>query len=317
MSTPPLVSVCMPCYNAERYVGAAVRSILEQTWRHLELIVVNDGSTDGSQQELEKYRADARLKIITQDNRGQCAAANRAWAEARGAYIKFFDADDVLSPGFIEKQMERLAGRQDAVATAEWGRFMREDLTTFKLNPQSVWRDMRATDWLVEAWVEARPMMQCALYLIPRPVLEAAGGWAEDLSLINDFEFFSRVLCHAEEVVFTPGAVLYYRSGLEGSLSGQKSRKAGESAFHSLMRGTSHLLGRRRDAEARASCAAVLQDFVHTFYPQFPDLLERAAEQVRAWGGSDLRPDGPPRFQMLRRVVGWKLARRVQRLLGR
>lgn len=308
------VSVLIPCHNAGPYVAAALDSVLAQTWPQVEIIVVNDGSTDASAAVLDRY-AGLGVKVVQQDNRGQCAAANRAWQEATGDYVKFMDADDLINPEFIERQMVKLAARTDAVASAEWGRFYGDDLTTFRLNPQSVWRDMPATDWLVEAWHDARPMMQCALWLIPRPVLERAGGWDETLSLINDFEFFTRVLCNAKDVLFTPGATLMYRSGLPGSLSGQKSRRAIESACHSLLKGTTHLLARRADPEAKRACANLLQDFIHTYYPQQADLRNAMATRVAELGGSDIAPDGPPRYQMLRRLIGWKLARKVQLLV--
>lgn len=304
----------MPCHNAAPYVGAALDSVLAQTYKNLEIIVVNDGSTDGSAEVLERYR-ERGVRVINQDNRGQCAAANRAFAESTGEYIKFFDADDLLSPEMIERQMDRLSGRTDAVASAEWGRF-HGDLSTFKSNPQSVWRNMEPTEWLVEAWRDARPMMQCALWLFPRPILVQCGGWDEELSLINDFEFFARVLCHSKEVLFTPGAVLYYRSGISGSLSGQKGRRAVESQYHSLLRGTGHLLARRQDPAAKLSCANMLQDFIYTYYPDHADLRTKLAQRLLELGGSDLTPDGPPRFHQLRRFIAWKFARRIQRFFG-
>jgi glycosyltransferase involved in cell wall biosynthesis len=311
MSKSKLVSILMPCYNAASYVESAVMSALEQTWPAKEIIVVNDGSTDRSGDILDGLRKQG-VKVVHQSNMGQTAAANRALAESNGDYIKFFDADDLLGPKTVELQMERLAGTQSAVASCEWGRFYGSDLGTFTLNRQSVWRDMNPTDWLVEAWRDARPMMQCALWLIPRSVLNASGGWDERLSLINDFEFFARVLCHSSEVRFTDGARLFYRSGLSGSLSGTRSRKAVESAFRSLMLGTAHLLAKRQDAAARCSCANVLQDFIYTSYPDHRDLRLQVAARVRELGGSDLVPDGSPSFQRLRRFVGWKAARLAQ-----
>jgi glycosyltransferase involved in cell wall biosynthesis len=310
------VSICIPCHNAVRYVGAALDSVLSQSWTPLEVIVVDDGSTDGSSEILAAYAVKG-VHVITERCGSAAKARNRAFAAATGDYIKFFDADDLLSPCHIELQMKRLAGRTDAVASSEWGRFYGDDLTTFRLNPQSVWRDMQGTEWLVEAWRDARPMMQPGMFLLPRALVESSGGWDEDLTLIDDFEFFARVLCHTEEMLFTPGATLYYRSGLSGSLSGQKSRKAVESAFHSSIRGTDHLLQLRDDGVARRSCANLLQDFIYAYYPDHADLRRSMNLRIAKLGGSDLPPDGPPRFQMLRKFLGWRIARLIQLMAKR
>jgi glycosyltransferase involved in cell wall biosynthesis len=307
-----LVSILIPCFNAAPYVGAAVQSVLDQTWPEKEIIVVNDGSTDGSAEILDGIR-DSRISVIHQHNTGQCAAANRAFEESHGDYVKFFDADDLLAPNTIELQMKRLAGSQTAVASCEWGRFYDDDVATFQLSPQTVWRDMESTDWLVEAWREAQPMMQCALWLIPRTIVARAGLWDTSLSLINDFEFFTRILCHSSEVRFTPEALLYYRSGLSGSLSGQKSRQAVVSAFLSVTRGTAHLLKRRSDKAARTACANILQGFIYTYYPEYPELRTTLTSRIDELGGSTVEPNGPPSFHKLRRLVGWKVARRFQK----
>lgn len=309
------VSICIPCHNAGAYVAAALDSVLAQTWPSLEIIVVNDGSTDDSGAILDSYIPKG-VRVIHERLASAAKARNRAAAEATGDYIKFFDADDLLSPRHVELQMKRLSGRRDAIATSEWGRFHHDDPSTFREDRQSVWRDMDARDWLVEAFRDARPMMQPGMFLIPRAILEASGGWDEDLTLIDDFEFFSRVLCHAEEILFTPGATLLYRSGIHGSLSGRKSRKAVESAFHSLIRGTGHLLAKRNDDAARVSCANILQDFIYTYYPEHGDLTQRVTSRVAALGGSKLPPQGPPRFLKLQRLIGWKAARRVQNLVS-
>jgi glycosyltransferase involved in cell wall biosynthesis len=316
MNDRPKVSILMPCYNAERYVGAALESALNQTWPNKEIVVVDDGSKDSSAHVLQQF-ASRDVKVIHQKNQGQCAAANRAFAESTGDYIKFFDADDLLAPETLERQMQRLGGSITAVASAEWGRFYGDDLSTFRLNPEPVWKDMDARDWLVQAWEHAHPMQQCALWLLPRPLMEQTGLWNEELSLINDFEFFARILCHASEVRFTPGARLFYRSGLAGSLSGQKSRKAVESSFKSITLGTEHLLRRRQDAAAKRSCANILQQFVYEFYPAHPDLCSVVSARIKELGGSNLKPTGSPRFHQLSRWIGWKGARRVQRAFTR
>ena len=312
----PLVSVLMPCYNAERYVAQALDSVLAQTWPAIEIIVVDDGSTDGSAAVLERY-ASRGVRVLRQANNGQCAAANRAWAASSGELIKFFDADDVMAPDMIELQALRLGARRDAVAMGEWARFYGEDPLDAQFVPLGMYGDAKPADWLAKEWMNARPMMQCALWLLPRAVLERSGGWDERLSLINDFEFFARVLLEASEILYAPGARFHYRSGVEGSLSGRRSRKAVESAFLSLILGTKHLLAAEDSRRTRRACANVLQDFDYTYYPDHADLRARARERVAELGGSDLPPDGPPGFQRARRLVGWRLARRAQRLAER
>jgi len=281
-----------------------------------EIIVVNDDSTDGSGEVLKSFEKHG-VKVFHEDLGSASAARNCAYRHSSGAYIKFFDADDLIEPRTVGLQMERLAGSTTAIASAEWGRFYGDDLATFKPNPQSVWRDMNPLDWLVEAWMDARPMTQPGIFLLPRNVIMQSGLWVETLSPIDDFEFFSRVLCHCEQVRFTRGARLYYRSGLAGSLSQRKNRQAVECAVQSLTDGTTHLLSRRQDNQAKLACANLFQDFIYTYYPEHADLRTKMEDRILELGGSNLPPSGPPRFEQLRRVIGWKLARRMQRWAGK
>ncbi|MEP7295448.1 MAG: glycosyltransferase family 2 protein [Burkholderiales bacterium] len=95
----PRISIVITCYNYERYVAMAIGSALEQTVPPLEIIVVNDGSTDGSAAMLASFGD--RIAVITQENRGQIAAANRGYAACRGDIVLFLDADDLLLPGAL------------------------------------------------------------------------------------------------------------------------------------------------------------------------------------------------------------------------
>lgn len=313
--TPPLVSVCMPCYNAERYLLAALESVLAQSWRPIEIIAVNDGSTDRTGEILDSCR-NRGVQVIHQENKGQCAAANRALSAATGQLIKFFDADDLLAPDMIRLQVESLSGRSDAVAMGEWARFYSKT-SEAEFKPLPMYRNAKPAEWLAAEWSGGEPMMQCALWLIPRDVLERAGGWDERLSLINDFEFFTRVLLTAREIIFAPNAKVYYRSGVLGSLSGQRSRRAVESQFLSLMLGTCHLLKAENSVRTRRACANILQTFEYEHYPRYPDLRAQVRERVAELGGADIKPAGPPGFHKARAWLGWKAARYVQRAAER
>jgi glycosyltransferase involved in cell wall biosynthesis len=101
-SSPPLFSVLLCNYNYANYVGSAIQSVLSQTLADFELIVVDDGSTDNSVSVITSF-LDHRIKLIQQDNAGQAAAFNRAFAASRGKYIAFLDSDDFWSSDKLER----------------------------------------------------------------------------------------------------------------------------------------------------------------------------------------------------------------------
>lgn len=109
-----LVSVVLPTYNRERFLGEAIAGALGQTWPHLEILVVDDGSTDGTRELVETLAAqDARIRYLPQANGGVSAARNRALELATGDYIAFLDSDDVWVPWKIEVQVKFLEARPD------------------------------------------------------------------------------------------------------------------------------------------------------------------------------------------------------------
>jgi glycosyltransferase involved in cell wall biosynthesis len=116
MSHYPTVSVVIPCFNAASFIGETVRSALNQTIAPLEVIVVDDGSTDGSAAIAESFGSPVR--VIRQNRRRQAAARNRGIAEATGEWIAFLDADDVWLPEKLQRQLDVAAGESSAVTCA-------------------------------------------------------------------------------------------------------------------------------------------------------------------------------------------------------
>lgn len=101
----PLVSVLIPAFNSERFIAKCVESVLGQNYGRVEVIVVDDGSTDGTREVLEHYK---ELKVISQTNQGACVARNKALCAADGDYIKFLDADDFLLAEAIALQVDAM-----------------------------------------------------------------------------------------------------------------------------------------------------------------------------------------------------------------
>lgn len=311
----PLVSVLIPCYNAGRYIGETLESVFQQTWQNIEVIVVDDGSKDNSADVIRSFRRPS-LKLVEQANRGQTAALNACLDHARGDLVQYLDADDLIAPDKIALQIARLMNAPRAVASAEWGRFYKTpDKTRFI--PESTWTDLDPVDWLSLSRAGGLGMMFPALWLIPMPIVRVIGPWREDLSLNNDAEYFTRILLAADRVLFCPGARCYYRSGLAGSLSGRKSPTAWASQVRVLELCEEYLRAREDSERVRRGFALSWQHLAHGCYPYDQRTAEYALKRAKALHSVTIKPDGGPAFHWASRILGWRLARKLQVASGR
>jgi glycosyltransferase involved in cell wall biosynthesis len=306
---PPLVSILTPAYNAASYLADTIRSVLAQTWKQVEIIVVNDGSRDETLAVARSFR-DRRVKVIDQQNRGQSASENVAFRASQGEYVVHLDADDLISPNKVETQLRRLLDAEPGcVAFHPWARF-HDHPENARLVPEPFWRDIKPLDFHIEMW-ERHSMVQGACYLIPRGLIETAPPWDERLSLANDFPYFPRVLLLAPLLLFCPDAVLCYRSGLSTALSGQKSPAAWMSAYRAVTSGTSFLLEHENSLRTRRACCRQLEEFAYSSYPLVPELRSKVWRRVGGLGGPHFQPQMGRRMRALSRLVGWKFAIRV------
>lgn len=306
----PLVSIIIPCYNAAPWLAATLESAIAQTWPAIEILVVDDGSTDESVSIVRRFNH-PQLKVITQPNAGAAAARNRGLSEADGEYIQFLDADDLLAPDKIALQLEALLKTDPAkIAAGPWGRFHDQPASAL-FTPEDNWRTMPAIDWLCLNFT-GRGMMPPVAWLTARALLDAAGPWDESLSLNDDGEYYTRVLLASHGVLFCPEARSYYRSGLPGSLSRSRSHRAWDSAYRSQVACAQKLLAAENSDRTRQACADLFMRLAHAMHPDCPDLVARCEEQVARHGGSDLKPGGGTIFKLLMQVFGWKQARRWQ-----
>lgn len=309
----PLVSVLTPAYNAAPYLAETVRSVLAQSYPRVEMIIVNDGSKDDTLAVAKSF-TDPRIKVIDQENRGASAARNRAYAEAQGEFIQYLDADDLLHPAKAAVQVRRLYRHADCVAAGRWGRFT-DDPVNARFTPEPFWTDLGPIDWLVNCWTSVS-MMHPAAWLTPRSIIDHAGPWDERLSLNDDGEFFARVVLASRKVLFVNDAVSYYRSGLPSSLSGRKSDAAWQSAYRTVLDGAARLLTVADTPQTRKACARQFEDFVYACYPAVPLLRAELWRRVRDLGGPYSEPPLGPRMRLVSRLLGWRLAKRLERCMA-
>lgn len=186
----PIVSVLMCVRNAARYVGEAVDSILTQTLRELELIVVDDGSTDSTLQLLQqRAKRDDRLRVIAQRQIGAVPCRNLALRESRGEFIAIMDADDAALPHRLERQVAFLRDHPDHVAVGAW--VLMIDAEGEPLRP---WQTPTTHEGIEAEHLQGRGgTIIHPSVLIRGSVLRALGGYREQFDLAQDVDLFLRL----------------------------------------------------------------------------------------------------------------------------
>lgn len=310
--TGPLVSVIIPVFNAVAYLPATLDTVLAQTYGHLEIVLVDDGSTDHTRELIERDYPDRRIHWLAQGNAGPAAARNYGFRHAQGEYIKFLDADDLINPEMIAQQLECALQDQQAIISAQWGRFYQDDISSFRLNPESCWQTLPPLDWICRSWEKTASMTTPGIFLIPRQLIEKAGPWDEALTLLDDTEYFARTILQSSQVVFSSGSTLYYRSGLSQNVSSIKTEKGFRSAFRAFEKTTEAILAARKDPSTRLLCANIWQQFIYDAYPAQPGLVEAAEARLKKLGRPTLPFAGGLLARVLAPVIGWKMIKRLQ-----
>lgn len=196
-TTMPLVSVVIPCYNAQRYIGATIASVLAQKDVALEIIVVDDGSRDDSVALVR--RGFPAVRIVEQANAGVAAARNTGIAAARGEWVAFIDADDIWLPGKLAAQLAQMAALPDC----------RMGYTAWKVWPSDV--PQPAPDYLARlqeeaadgarwsgasGWIYPQLLLDCVVWtstvLMRRTLLAELNGFDTSLRLGEDYDLWLR-----------------------------------------------------------------------------------------------------------------------------
>lgn len=305
-----LVSVLVPAFNAQRWIGECITSVLSQTWPEYELIVVDDGSSDRTYEIARRFQSRC-VKVVSQDNRGASAARNKALSLAQGEYIQWLDADDLLAADKISQQLRyegELRNSSVLLSSCFGSFFFRVHKARFR--PTRLWNDMSPVEWFITRFSD-RVWMNPAVWLVSRRLTDQIGPWDERLTLNDDGEYFARAVAACEGIRFVPEARCYYRQANAGSLSKTYSHEALESLFLSLKLCYGYLLLREDSERTRAAALGHLQNCLLFFYPEEKEILARADDLARELGGTLAVPRLSRKYLLVRKLFGWNRAKRV------
>jgi len=208
----PRVSVCLRVYNGEPYLAHAISSVLGQSYRNFELVIVDDGSTDGTPEVIASFH-DERIVLIRQENRGLTRATQRAVDEARGTYVAIMDADDIADPYRLATQVRAFEADPDLVAVGsnvtiidEAGRAIAE--RRYPCDDASIRRALPSYNPF------AHPTM-----MFRTIALRSCGSYSQRFRTVEDYELYFRLLRHGTAMNVTRNLLQYrvHRGSIKSS----------------------------------------------------------------------------------------------------
>ena len=315
----PLVSVVIPAYNAAKYIAETLESVRQQTWPALEAFVIDDGSLDETVTLARSFESE-KIRVLEQKNSGACVARNLGLRLSKGKYIQFLDADDVLSPEKIEKQVSVLEQNPGYLGVSPTVHFMNgEDYLRMSPREESFW--IHDTDDPVEFLVRLyggdgeRWMVQTSAWLTPRTVTDVIGPWDERLLLDQDGEYFARAVLASKGIRITGGMNYYRRFTLGGNISAKANKIENlRSALLALKLKEGYLLKHTASDRFKKAMSTLYQEIAINAYPQFPELVAECETEVRKTGMTpDIPVLGGSLIELTKRLFGWKAAKQLRK----
>lgn len=224
MNRTPMVSVIMPVYNARKYISTTIESVLHQTYTDFELILVDDGATDGSGEICDTYaKQDSRIVMIHQKNGGICKARNTGLNAAKGKYIAFCDHDDLYQPQYLERAIQAAEKTNAELVKFSYRSEYSHNGIITRNTEETVPDAVYCVEALVKSNYELLNKVIRVLWngLYKRNLIERIGlRFNEDIRAgMEDFTFNLQLLQELEEIVFIPDILFVHYSRLEQSTS--------------------------------------------------------------------------------------------------
>ncbi len=204
-TTRSLVSILMPCYNAERYIREAIDSALSQTHKNFELIIIDAESTDGSVGIIESYK-DPRIRLIRHKYEPILATRNSLFKEARGDFLTFLDSDDIYLPDKIREEVKFLRENEDYAGVYCDLRYF------FDGEPNKLYKH-RYTFYSGDIFTELldKLFITNTTFMMRRTVLDKVGYYNEALGMVEDWDYFLRMAYGGHKIGFLPIDLVRYR----------------------------------------------------------------------------------------------------------
>jgi glycosyltransferase involved in cell wall biosynthesis len=298
-----MISVIIPCYNAQLWITQAIESVLDQKIHDLEIIVINDGSTDASASIIkQKFPF---VQLIETQRGGPSRARNIGTEKSKGGFIQYLDADDLLAPGKLRMQLELLTSSNADVAYGKWqkftcdkkGKITKKEIVDFNIVDPEV--DL----FLAEMW--APP----AVYLFKRAIVEKVGSWHTELELAEDARFLFDCAMHQAQFVYSNAIMAYYR--VHDSLSRSDPKKFVNCCMKNISDGHSYWQFHGGIDKKRKKVLIKAYGYIaRAAYQHDRTLFTEVCEILQTLSPGYV-PDSPKHLRMVSQLLGYKTAEAI------
>lgn len=320
-----MVSVIIPVFNAEKFIADALTSALNQTWKNIEVIIIDDGSTDASRAIIKTFEEkDNRIKYYFQKNAGCSAAKKTGLALAQGDFIQYLDADDILSEEKIETQVHAIGDQYLKLPVCKTVVF--EDAANLntgnEVNTDLLYTTNDTVDFLLNlygVYGNHVGMIQPNAFLMHKSLAAKTGTWDTSLSPSpdEDGEYFCRAILNASGIIFTEG-INYYRIIPNAySLSKNKSLQHAKGFLRSIQLKKEHLFRFADNELTRKAIARQLGWCAYSYGIDNPEIIGMVKKEFKTLGIKRMPLPDTRLFNYLSRITGFDMAIKIKRVYNR
>lgn len=300
----PLISVIIPCFNAGKWVCQAAESVVSQDFKSLEVIMIDDGSTDGSADIIR--RNFPQVRVVTTVRQGPSSARNYGTQLAKGEFIQYLDADDALADGKLTHQCDCLRSSGADVAYGKWqalfrdwrGVYVKKDIIGKPFKDPEI-------DLFTDAWFPP------AAYLFRRSLVEKIGGWRNDLPIIQDARFALDCALYGGRFAYCDRVVAYYRKHNSGSVSTKNPQAFIRDCFCNAQSVETWWCAHGGVTEKRRRALIQVYEYVARQSIGFDLAMHKKALQAIWQLDPGYTPSRCFRFRMCQKFLGYEKAERI------
>ncbi|RYX85803.1 glycosyltransferase family 2 protein [bacterium] len=320
----PLISIIIPVYNSEPYIADTVLSCINQSYKHIEILLINDGSTDRSEEEIFKIK-DNRIQYFKIPNAGACEARNFGIANAKGELFQFLDHDDLIENDKLTHQVKCYEKNGDDYIYSGTMGSVSGKIRTIDKGYLLYKKDFTPKNYFETKLSYFAEDITTGAWLVPSKLVNSTHGWDNRAGLNDDGEYFMRIILNSTGIIFCKEAIFYFRRDVPNSLSKQfNSKEVYIKWFFSYQSYAENFIKKLEVSTAKELGWKALSVYYISSYPKHPDLLKQCKAQMKELGYNKPFATGGKPFLTASRYIGvenalvlWNYKRKITKFLKR